>query len=143
MSQRTIQETHPVFAPATGSRSQFILVVDDEPSFSAVLGEILRSFGYYVQQANSVASAMEIIKSEVPDLILTDVMMPGTDGLSFIRDLQADPHWSAIPTVVISAKSQPSDIEESKKAGADDWLIKPFSALELRNTVQTYLKSNN
>lgn len=141
MSERTVQETETVFSPTTGSRAPFILVVDDEPSFNSVLSEILRSFGYYVQQANSVEKAMEIIKSEIPDLILTDVMMPGTDGLTFIRRLQADPHWSHIPTIVISAKAQPDDIAESKNAGANDCLIKPFSAVELRDTVQTYLKA--
>ena len=125
------------------SKVRYILVVDDEPSFCTVLSEILRSFGYNVQQAHDAHQAIELLKVTPPDLILTDVMMPGMDGLTFIRQIRSDPDRSSIPTIVISAKSQPEDIRASKAAGADACLVKPFSARELRDVVHKFLNSKH
>ena len=120
-----------------------ILVVDDEPSFCTVLSEILRSFGYFVRQAYDADHAIELLKVDLPDLILTDVMMPGMDGLTFIRQIRSDPERSSIPTIVISAKAQAEDIAETKRAGADAYLIKPFSARELRDVVHKFINSTH
>lgn len=139
MIYRAAEDTQSTFTPTVGTRPQSILVVDDEPSFSAVLSEILRSFGYHVQQANSVDNAIALLEDHIPDLILTDVMMPGIDGLSFIRRIHSDALLSSIPTIVVSAKHQPADIEASELAGADAYLVKPFSANELREAVQSLL----
>jgi CheY-like chemotaxis protein len=122
---------------------RYILVVDDEPSFCTVLSEILRSFGYNVQQAHDAHHAIELLKGAPPDLILTDVMMPGMDGLTFIRHIRADPDRSSIPAIVISAKAQPEDLQASKAAGADACLVKPFSARELREVVHKFLNSRH
>ena len=132
-----------IFRPITRSRDRYILVVDDEPSFCTVLSEILRSFGYFVRQAHDANHAFELLKKSLPDLILTDVMMPGMDGLTFIRQIRADPDRSSIPTIVISAKAQAEDITASKEAGADACLIKPFSARELREVVQKFINSKH
>lgn len=139
MTYRALDDIQSAFTTAVGTQPQSILVVDDEPSFSAVLSEILRSFGYLVNQANSVSHAIAILEEEIPDLILTDVMMPGIDGLSFVRRIQSDSLLSSIPTIVVSAKHQPSDIEAGELAGADAYLVKPFSAIELREAVQALL----
>lgn len=128
---------------SSNRKVRYILVVDDEPSFCTVLSEILRSFGYNVQQAHDANHAIELLKFAPPDLILTDVMMPGMDGLTFIRQIRADPTRSWIPTIVISAKSQPEDIKASKAAGADACLVKPFSARELRDIVHKFLNSKH
>jgi len=125
------------------TRARYILVVDDEPSFCTVLSEILRSFGYNVQQAHDAHHAIELLKLTPPDLILTDVMMPGMDGLTLIRQIRSDPERASIPTIVISAKSQPEDIRASKAAGADACLVKPFSARELRDVVHKFLNSKH
>ena len=127
----------------SSKKVRYILVVDDEPSFCTVLSEILRSFGYNVQQAHDAHHAIELLEVTPPDLILTDVMMPGMDGLTFIRHIRANPDRSNIPTIVISAKAQPEDIKASKAAGADACLIKPFSARELRDVVHKYLNSTH
>ena len=131
------------FISSSRSRSRYILVVDDEPSFCTVLSEILRSFGYFVRQAYDADHAIELLKVDLPDLILTDVMMPGMDGLTFIRQIRADPKRSSIPTIVISAKSQAEDIAATKRAGADAYLIKPFSARELRDVVHKFINSTH
>jgi CheY-like chemotaxis protein len=141
MQQRISQ---PSMLTATSmSHNRYILVVDDEPSFCTVLSEILRSFGYFVRQANDAHHAIELLKKTTPDLILTDVMMPGMDGLTFIRQIRADPTRASIPTIVISAKAQAEDIRASKEAGADACLVKPFSARELRDVVHKFLNSKH
>jgi CheY-like chemotaxis protein len=126
--------------PTTAERPQ-ILVVDDEPAFCGVMSELLKSFGYMVRFAYNVSQALEHLSQDPPDLILTDVMMPGTDGLSLIRRIRSNPTWASIPAIVVSAKAQPADIKATQKAGADACLIKPFSAAELRRTIQHYLPS--
>lgn len=116
-----------------------ILVVDDEPAFCGVMSELLRSFGYEVRFAYNVDQAMAHIQDALPDIILTDVMMPGIDGLNFIRRLHKEPELAKIPTIVVSAKAEGHDIRATKEAGADACLIKPFSASELRQTISQFL----
>jgi CheY-like chemotaxis protein len=128
-----------MLAATSMTHNRYILVVDDEPSFCTVLSEILRSFGYFVRQAHDAHHAIELLKKTTPDLILTDVMMPGMDGLTFIRQIRSDPTKASIPTIVISAKAQAEDIRASKEAGADACLVKPFSARELREVVHKFL----
>ena len=133
-------ETHPIthfqsFHTTTTS----ILVVDDEPAFCSVISELLRSFGYDVRHAFNVDQAMQHIDHAPPDLILTDVMMPGVDGLTFVRRLRQEPGLAAIPTIVVSAKAERNDVQATKDAGADACLIKPFSATELRQTITQFV----
>jgi CheY-like chemotaxis protein len=139
MEQQTYQKSKRTGSTTKDAPAYNILVVDDEPHFSTILSEILRSFGYIVRQAYSVQGALEVIDQERPDLILTDIMMPGIDGLTFVRKLREDPIWSTIPTVVVTAKAHPSDIEATRNSGADACLIKPFSATDLRLTVKSFL----
>ena len=139
MDQQTYQKQKATDKSTRETLAYNILVVDDEPNFSSILSEILRSFGYIVQQAYSVPEALESIEKERPDLILTDIMMPGIDGLAFVRMLRGDPIWSAIPTIVVTAKARPSEIETTLSSGADACLIKPFSATDLRLTVKSFL----
>jgi CheY-like chemotaxis protein len=140
--QREQTENWTSTTQAAISNAQYILVVDDEPSFCTVVSEILRSYGYLVRQAYSVEQALEILDQEQPDLIVTDVMMPGIDGLTFIREVRLDPIWSSIPTIVVSAKGQPEDIAATKEAGANACLVKPFSARLLLDTVRAFLNSD-
>ncbi|OGO17328.1 MAG: hypothetical protein A2Z14_17470 [Chloroflexi bacterium RBG_16_48_8] len=132
-----------MFATSKRSHERYILVVDDEPSFCTVLSEILRSFGFFVRQAHDANHAIELLKNTPPDLILTDVMMPGMDGLTFIRQIRSDPERSYIPTIVISAKAQAEDINATKEAGADACLVKPFSARELRDIVHKFINTTH
>ena len=80
-----------------------ILVVDDEPAICVVMGIILKLHGYAVYRAHNVSQAYEYLQESKPDLIVADIMMPGTDGLTMIRQLKAKPELADIPTVVLSA----------------------------------------
>lgn len=119
-----------------------VLVIDDEPAFCFAISEILRIAGYRVLQAHSVKQAMSLLESHVPDLILTDVMMPGTDGLTFLRRLRARDMYANIPMIAISAKAMKDDVAAAEHAGADAYLMKPFSAKDLQETIRPFLNGN-
>jgi two-component system chemotaxis response regulator CheY len=119
-----------------------VLVIDDERGFCDVVSVILESQGYEVQQAYEANDAFGLLTEAVPDLILTDLMMPEIDGLSLIRRLRETPSWAQIPVVMISAHSEPEIQESAKLAGAAGFIAKPFSATELRATVRSYFVEN-
>jgi CheY-like chemotaxis protein len=116
-----------------------VLVVDDEQTFCIVMRDILAVFGCEVLQAHSVAQAIEILTRAIPDLVLTDVMMPDVDGLSLVRQMRQHALWAHIPVIVVSALTSEEDIRSSHAAGADGWLTKPFSIKALRDAVRLYL----
>jgi two-component system, OmpR family, phosphate regulon response regulator PhoB len=118
-----------------------VLIVDDEPAFCFAMAEILRINGYVVMQANSVLEALSMLEEALPDLILTDIMMPGSDGLAFIRQLRGRDDWAKIPTIAVSAKAMSQDREAAREAGADGYLAKPFSAQELQETIRLHAQS--
>lgn len=120
-----------------------VLVIDDEPSFCFAISEILALEGYDVHQAHTARQAFDVLDELVPDLILTDVMMPGIDGLTFLRKLRAHPNLGSVPTIAISAKAMKADIAAAQEAGADDYLPKPFSAQDLRQTIASYLNGHS
>lgn len=128
-------------APGPTTSTPSILVIDDEPDFCTVVTEILQLYGFHVYSANSVAEALTFLEKTRPDLILTDVMMPETDGLSMIRDLREHPGWADIPAVVLSAKASPEDMAAARTAGANDCLPKPFSVHQLRSVIEAYVPS--
>ncbi|MBN1265743.1 MAG: response regulator [Anaerolineales bacterium] len=116
-----------------------IVIVDDEPAFRSVLQEILKTFGFVVHAYDSVENAMQHLEENIPDLILTDLMMPDIDGYQFMQTLQMNPRFNLIPVVVISALAQPEDKELSKSTGAAAYLTKPFTAKELRQVINKVL----
>lgn len=120
-----------------------VLVIDDEPAFCFAIAEILRIAGYRVHQAHSVEQAMNRLQENLPDLILTDIMMPGTDGLTFVRRLRSKEPYARIPMVAISAKAMKDDIRAAENAGADAYLMKPFSAKDLQETIRPFLTDGN
>ncbi len=113
-----------------------ILVVDDEPAFCAVVCEILRLYGFTTHFAYNAHQALEMMEEIHPDIVLADVMMPEIDGLSLLQNLRSQTAWKSIPTIVISAKCEPADFSAAFSAGANACLSKPFSASELRETVE-------
>ncbi|MFP3853639.1 MAG: response regulator [Anaerolineales bacterium] len=117
-----------------------ILVVDDDPIYCSIMQELLRRQDYAVQLAYDVPMAMNILASWSPDLVLTDVMMPQMDGLTFVRSLRSDPRWAEIPAIVVSARVMRGDREAAVEAGADDFIPKPFSLQHLCNTIHSHLQ---
>jgi len=116
-----------------------ILVVDDEPAICVVMGIILKLHGYAVYRAHNVSQAYEYLQESKPDLIVADIMMPGTDGLTMIRQLKAKPELADIPTVVLSALAAEQDRVDALDAGANAFLAKPFTAGELKDVIEPLL----
>jgi CheY-like chemotaxis protein len=125
----------PVAPKLRSLRMPTVLVVDDDPMFREVVSAILAGAGHRVLVAGCVQEAIATLQLEKPDVILTDQMMPDLDGLSLVHRLRADREWSAVRVIIVSAKATPDDMERARRAGADDYLVKPFSAAELRAKV--------
>jgi CheY-like chemotaxis protein len=116
-----------------------ILVVDDEHAFCDVVAEILTSCGCKVIKAYDAGQGLNYLRHQTPDLILLDVMMPGIDGISFVRELRAEPDYRTLPIIVSSAKFQEDDRALASNAGADAYLTKPYSAHQLLEIVSRFL----
>ena len=116
-----------------------VLVVDDNADMRVYIASLLAT-EYSVQTAADGEAALELARAEPPDLVLTDVMMPRLDGFGLLAALQADPQTLHVPVVMISARAGEEGVIEGLEAGADDYLIKPFSGRELRARVQANLE---
>jgi two-component system OmpR family response regulator len=114
-----------------------LLLVDDEASLREPLGEYLVRQGFAVTQAANAADARAILKDEVPDLVLLDIMMPGEDGLSLCRHL-AETH--ALPTIFLTARGESTDRIVGLEIGADDYVVKPFEPRELVARIRSVLR---
>jgi CheY-like chemotaxis protein len=116
-----------------------VLIIDDELTFCAVMGEVLESFGFRVHQAYSAGQALLVLAEVTPDLILTDLRMPDSDGIKLLEQLRLEPIWGRIPKIVITAKASSTDLTAARQAGADGFLRKPFSVRELRAAITPFL----
>ncbi len=108
-----------------------ILVVDDSPTERHVLLELLTRNGYQVSTAESGEQGIEKAKTELPDLILMDVVMPGLNGYQATRTLTRDEATKSIPIIVCTSKGQETDKIWGLRQGAIDYLIKPINGDEL------------
>jgi PAS domain S-box-containing protein len=124
--------------PASGGRAR-ILVVDDNADMREYLSALLAG-EYAVAAEGDGAAALARVRSDAPDLVLTDVMMPELDGFGLLAALRADPDTSHIPVVMLSARAGEEGTIEGLEAGADDYLVKPFTARELRARVRANLE---
>ena len=113
-----------------------VLIVDDDDSYCTIIRELLVRNGYEVRVAFSVEEALAMLKEERPGLILTDLMMPEVDGITFIRHLRATPPHAEIPTIVVSALVLARERAAAAQAGADAFVAKPFSINQLQATIQ-------
>lgn len=117
-----------------------VLVVDDHPSSRMTAVALLSVEGYDVIEADSGSSALEIVNSGNPDLILLDVMMPGMDGFEVCRRLKQDDHTRLTPIVFITALDDRRSRLRGIEAGGDDFLTKPFDQLELSARVKSLIR---
>lgn len=111
---------------------QRVLVVDDSRLQRRILVASLKKWGFEVVEADSGASAMEICREEAPDLILSDWMMPGMNGLEFCRNLRKLNSDNYSYFILLTSKSEKNEVAEGLHSGADDFLTKPVSSDELR-----------
>ena len=116
-----------------------VLVVDDNPDMLAHLAALLgRSWDVHTEADGEAALASA--RADVPDLVLTDVMMPGLDGMGLLRALRADPATAGVPVVMISARAGEEAMVEGLEVGADDYLVKPFTGREVVARVRANLE---
>lgn len=117
-----------------------ILVVDDMRGNRDVLRRLLEREGYEVRTSHAGADAIRLVDDLAPDLVLTDVRMPGMDGLELCRRLKSSDDTRLIPVVLLTARAEAEDRLAGIEAGADDFLSKPFNHEELRARVRSLLR---
>jgi two-component system KDP operon response regulator KdpE len=114
-----------------------ILVVDDEPRMIGFIRMNLELEGYQVLEAHSGLDALEMIRTQLPDLVLLDVMMPELDGFETLRMLR---EFSNVPVIMLTAKGEEDDKVYGLELGADDYVTKPFGSRELSSRVRAVLR---
>ncbi len=117
-----------------------ILVVDDEEDILELVRYNLSKEGYEVVCTTSGEQALAEARSSVPDLIVLDLMLPGVDGLDVCRLLKSDPRTARIPVVMLTAKTEESDVVAGLELGADDYITKPFSPRVVSARVKAVLR---
>jgi len=118
-----------------------ILIVDDSPTETHILTQMLEKNGYQVVTAESGESGVEVAKKELPDLVLMDVVMPGINGFQATRQLKKETTTAHIPVVIVTTKDQETDKIWGMRQGAKDYLTKPVQEESLINTIQAILGS--
>jgi DNA-binding response OmpR family regulator len=119
---------------------QTILVIDDDELVSRTLQRALKLYDYQVMVAHSGAEGLHLARRHQPDLLVLDVIMPGTDGYQVCRQVRGDPLLSGVPILFLTAKSRDEDKIEGFRAGGDDYLSKPFNMQELQLRIRAILR---
>jgi DNA-binding response OmpR family regulator len=118
--------------------SERILVIEDDPSILRGLQLNLGMEGYTVRSAMDGETGLQLARTEKPDLLLVDIMLPRMDGLSVVREVRRDD--PDLPVLILSAKGQESDKVAGLQLGADDYLVKPFGLKELLARIDALLR---
>ncbi len=119
--------------------SNKILVVDDEPNIVRALSFVFNKEGYDVSIAEDGDQAMKMIRSSKPDILILDVMMPNKSGYEVCREVKSDPELRDIHVVMLTAKGQEGDRETALSQGADEYISKPFSPIQILARVKELL----
>lgn len=119
---------------------QKIMVVDDEPHLVRSLTFILEKAGYNVSSASNGEEALSKIQQSKPDLVFLDVMMPKKNGYAVCEEIKKSPELKDIYVIILTAKGQETDRAQGLKAGADEFITKPFSPLEIVARVKKILE---
>ena len=122
------------------ARTAFTLVVaDDKFELRKLIRLTFAGDDCRIVEADNGEDAIRLIQSEKPEAALIDIMMPGIDGLEVCRRVRADAAMAATRLILVTARGQQTDVQEGLKAGADDYIIKPFSPENLRQRILTNL----
>jgi len=117
-----------------------VLVVEDEPAQLEVLVYNLEAEGFAVSRARDGEEALLVVTEDVPDIVVLDWMMPNMSGIEVCRRLKSKPQTRSIPVIMLSARSEEVDKVRSLETGADDYVVKPYSVIELMARVRTQLR---
>ncbi|WP_035609722.1 response regulator transcription factor [Haloferula sp. BvORR071] len=117
-----------------------ILIIEDEPEMRRNLATILRLEQYNTLTAENGQVGIEMLKSQTPDIILCDVMMPELDGYGVLKEVRSLPATEATPFIFLTAKGEKPDIRSGMNLGADDYLTKPVAKTDLLSAIKTRLE---
>lgn len=117
-----------------------VLVVEDEPAIAELISLNLRHAGYDVVIASDAEQAQQAVNGVLPDLVLLDWMLPGQSGLALAKRWRGEARTKGLPVIMLTARSEESDMVSGLDAGADDYLTKPFSTKELLARIRAVLR---
>ena len=118
-----------------------VLLVEDNELTMMLFTDVLEVHGYETLQTRDGLEALNIARLYKPDLIVMDIQLPGMSGLEITRQLKADEKLRTIPVIAVTAHAMPGDREKIRQAGCEDYIAKPFSIVELIQTVDRYSRS--
>ncbi|MBF2077661.1 MAG: response regulator transcription factor [Synechococcales cyanobacterium T60_A2020_003] len=117
-----------------------LLLVDDEPGLREAVQAYLEDSGYTVHTASNAKEGWELLQQTLPDLVISDIMMPQVDGYQFLKQMREDSRFEALPVVFLTARGMTSDRIQGYKAGCDAYISKPFDPDELVVVVNNLLE---
>ena len=118
-----------------------ILIIEDNPVNLELAQDLLEIRGYQVLSAMNAEEGLRVARTEMPDLVLMDISLPGMDGLEATRRLKADDQTSGIPVVCMTAHAMEGDKEKALTSGAGGYITKPINTREFADQVAAYLKN--
>ncbi|OBI79265.1 SpoIIE family protein phosphatase [Mycobacterium sp. E740] len=127
-------------APIDLGATPRVLVADDNADMRDYVARMLRNDGYLVDTVADGQHALDTVRMDMPDMVVSDVMMPRLDGLQLVAALRSDPRTAAVPVLLLSARAGQEAAIDGLQAGADDYLVKPFAAAELLARVRANVK---
>ncbi|HET8748840.1 MAG TPA: response regulator [Ramlibacter sp.] len=119
--------------------SKSILVVDDTRSMRAMVAAVLEGAGYEVAQAGDGVEALELARTRVFDLVVTDHNMPRMDGVTLVRELRRLSNYDAVALIVLSTEASPELKQKGREAGATGWMAKPFDPQRMLDIVGKFI----
>jgi DNA-binding response OmpR family regulator len=122
---------------------KLIMLVEDDQFMATLLERKFEQQNHNIVRAASTTQAMELIEKKIPDIILLDVVLPGTDGITFLKELKANQKYNSIPVIITSNLGQPEEIERGMQEGAIDYIVKANAAPgEIVAKVEAILNKN-
>ncbi|WP_417726265.1 response regulator transcription factor [Roseovarius sp.] len=116
--------------------SKRVLVIEDEPNIIEAVSFILSRDGWEVKTHANGHDAMEAVRARAPDLIILDVMLPGKSGFDILQEIRADAVYARTPVLMLTARGQTKDREMAERAGASQYMTKPFSNADVLAAVR-------
>ena len=117
-----------------------VLLIEDEPNIIEAVSFILSRDGWEVKTHSNGHDAMDAVRARAPDLIILDVMLPGKSGYDILEEIRADADFADTPVLMLTARGQEKDREAAERAGADQYMIKPFSNADLLAAMRDLVK---
>ena len=123
------------------SSAAHVLMIEDEEDIALIVRYLLERNGFTVEHLADGRAGLERIQTgSVPDLVLMDFMLPFRDGLELVERLRAQPQWTSVPVLMLTAKAREADIVRALEIGADDYVTKPFQPEELMARIRRLLR---